>query len=360
MHDIEIDHCKKCLKGDQDFICLFSQCYQGDRCEFNLQAFGFTIDSLLVDYSKEVKIIYLLMTFLLFLIGFFNNFCSFITFKRSNPRKFGVGNYLFIISCFNEISLFFLLIKFIQITFGIVNIESCKIVSYLFSVFTRLTYWLTSWVTIDRLLMIIFPTSIALKNPHLAIGISIATSLCLFVMHIHEIISYTTIKHLSTGPLICVTNFDTHFISMYNRVSTLIHYLLPFFIQIITITLLIVLAARSRNKTSDGKISFRQVLIKQFRIQKELYITPMIIILSALPQTILTFSLACTKLTILRRYILLIAYLLSYAPQVLGFILYVLPSTSYKKEFGETLIGKKFLSWMFNRKKRILTIPKKQ
>jgi hypothetical protein len=147
---------------------------------------------------------------------------------------------------------------------------------------------------------------------------------------------------------------------MYNRVSTLIHYLLPFFIQIITITLLIVLAARSRNKTSDGKISFRQVLIKQFRIQKELYITPMIIILSALPQTILTFSLSCTKLTILRRYILLIAYLLSYAPQVLGFILYVLPSTSYKKEFGETLIGKKFLSWMFNRKKRILTIPKKQ
>jgi hypothetical protein len=79
MHDIEIDHCKKCLsngkclKVDQDFICLCSQCYQGDRCEFNLQAFSFTIDSLLVDYSKEMKIIYLLMTFLLFLIGFFNN-----------------------------------------------------------------------------------------------------------------------------------------------------------------------------------------------------------------------------------------------------------------------------------------------
>jgi hypothetical protein len=147
---------------------------------------------------------------------------------------------------------------------------------------------------------------------------------------------------------------------MYNRVSTVIHYLLPFFIQIITITLLIVLAARSRNKTSDRKISFCQILIKQFRIQKELYITPMIIILSALPQTILTFSLSCTQLTILRRYILLIAYLLSYVPQVLGFILYVLPSTSYKKEFGETLICKKFLSWMFNRKKSTLTVPKKQ
>ena len=30
-------------------------------------------------------------------------------------------------------------------------------------------------------------------------------------------------------------------------------------------------------------------------------------------------------------------FLLSYAPQVLGFILYVLPSSAYKKEFMETI-----------------------
>jgi hypothetical protein len=190
MHDIEIDHCRKCLsngkclKSDQNFVCLCPQCYQGDRCEFNLQEFGFTLDSLLIDYSREVKIIYLLMAFLLFLIGLFNNLCSFMTFKRSTPRKFRVGNYLLIITCFNQMSLFFLLRKLIQITFGITNLESCKISSYLFSVMTRLTYWLT----IDRLLIILFPTSIALKNPRLAIGISIATSLCLLGMHIHEII----------------------------------------------------------------------------------------------------------------------------------------------------------------------------
>jgi hypothetical protein len=74
-----------------------------------------------------------------------------------------------------------------------------------------------------------------LKNPRLSIGISIGISLCLFGMHIHEIIYYTTIYHLSTNSSICVTNFDTHLISTYNRVSTLIHYLLPFCIQIIAI-----------------------------------------------------------------------------------------------------------------------------
>jgi len=128
----------------------------------------------------------------------------------------------------------------------------------------------------------------------------------------------------------------------------------------IGITLVIILAARSRNKIGNGKTSFRQVLVKQFRMQKELYLTPMIIILSGLPQTILTFSLACTELKIWQRHILIIAYLLSYTPQVLGFILYVLPSTTYKKEFSETLIAKTSLSWMFNKKKSILTVPKKQ
>jgi hypothetical protein len=129
---------------------------------------------------------------------------------------------------------------------------------------------------------------------------------------------------------------------------------------VIGITLVIILAARSRNKTGNGKTSFRQVLVKQFHMQKELYLTPMIIILSGLPRTILTFSFACTQLTILYRSILLITYLLSYTPQVLGFILYVLPSTTYKKEFSETLIAKMFLSGMFNKKKSRLTVPKKQ
>jgi hypothetical protein len=367
LHDTQIDHCTKCLSNgkcikndkdnDNDFICLCPRCYQGDLCEFNLEAFGFTLDSLMVDYSKEVKIIYLSIMFLLFLIGLFTNLCSFFTFKRPNSRKIGIGNYLFIITCLNQMSLFCLLIKLIQITFGIINLESCKTISYLLSVFTRLTYWLISWVTIDRLLTIIFPTSISLKNPRRAIGISLTTSLCLFVMHIHEIIYYKTIQYHST---ICVTNFDTHLISTYNRVSTLIHYIVPFFIQIIATTLLIILATRSRTKTTGGKIPFYQVLIRNFRTQKELYITPIIIILSALPQAIHTFSLACTEFTVWHRHLLLITYLLSYAPQILGFILHVLPSSTYKKEFSKTSFAKMSISWMFNEKKSTVTVRKRK
>lgn len=150
MKNSQIDHCTKCLSNrkcvkddihdDTDFICLCPRCYRGRLCEFNIHAFGFTLDSLLIDCSRKMKIAYLSIVSLLFFVGLFNNLCSFVTFKRPLPRKVGVGNYLLFITCLNQMSLLCLLGKFIQIIFEITNMNSCKIVPYLLSVFTRLTY----------------------------------------------------------------------------------------------------------------------------------------------------------------------------------------------------------------------------
>ena len=284
------------------------------------------------------------------MIGFFNNFCSFLTFIRPTPRKFGVRYYLLIITCLNQISLFCVLVKFIQIIVETTTIELCRAVSYSLSTFTRSTYWLTSWVTIDRLLLIIIPTSSFLKNPRFALRISIVTLLIVFTLHVHELLYSTMIEYESSASSICITNFDTSLISIYNRVSTLIHYLVSFFIQVISISFIIVLAACSRAKTLKKNINFTQILKKQLGIHKELYITPMIIILSALPQTILTFSLACTQMTNWQRHLLLISYLFSYTPQILGFILFVIPSSTFKQEFLETQLGKKYFKWLKTRK----------
>jgi hypothetical protein len=242
-----------------------------------------------------------------------------------------------------------MLFKFIEITLGSFGIGSCRAVSYSLSVFTRSTYWLTSWISLDRLLIIIFPTSSFLKNARLAMIRIVITLVIIFGVHVHETIYYTTIKDLSTASLICVTNFDTVFISTYNRVWTLIHYICPFVIQIISITLLIFLATRSRSKAAGEKTSFVQILKKQFLSQKELCVTPTIFIVCALPQMILTFSFACTQLSDWQRHALLVSYIFSYMPQVLGFILYVIPSSSYMKEFSETILAKKCFKCMLRK-----------
>ncbi|CAM4826788.1 unnamed protein product [Rotaria magnacalcarata] len=304
----EVDACNQCLSGGRcvrgdlttanDFICLCPSCYQGHRCESSLHAFGFTLDSLLINSSRQVQTVYLVIASLIFLVGLFNNVCSFVTFKRPSPRKVGTGNYLFIITCFNQMTLLCLLLKFFPIALRMVELYSCRTTSYLLSVFSRSTYWLTSCVSIDRLLILLYPTSISLKNPYLAIGISISTFIVMLGMHLHEIIHYTIIQYLPTASSMCVTNFDTLQISIYNRVSTLIHYFVPFFVQIISVTTLIALVTRSRMKTGQQKMNFRQMLNRQLHNQKELYVTPIIIILSALPQLILTFSFACTQVII--------------------------------------------------------------
>ncbi|CAF0861998.1 unnamed protein product [Adineta ricciae] len=138
---------------------------------------------------------------------------------------------------------------------------------------------------------------------------------------------------MNSSVSICVANFYYPIVEVYNRVSTLIHYIMPFAIQVTCTILLLILTARSRSRTmTTGQNTFRQVFTKQLSPQKELFVTPTVIIFSALPQTILTFSLACTQLSGWKRHTLLTAILLTYMPQVLGFILYVLPSRTYTKE----------------------------
>ena len=354
-----IDHCDLCLSGGKcvkgsldepnDFVCLCPDCHQGLRCPFSLQAFGITLDYLLLADSTGIQTMYIAVVFVLFTIGVFNNLCAFLTFKRKKPRKMGVGNYLLIVAILNICALFWLLVEFIHIRLGsagLTNDVSCKFVNYLLSVFPRSTYWLTTWVTINRLGLTVFPANNALKNPRHAIFISIGTMLVLLALHGHELWVYKTLKDLDSSASRCVTDFSREALSIYSRVSTLSHFFLPFTVQLLSISFLIILIARSRVKTVGKQTTFRRVLEKQFRTQKELYVTPIIIVLSALPQGILSLSLACSPPSDWQRHIILIGYLLSYTPQVLGFILYVLPSSEYKKEFSETTFAKIFFSWM--------------
>ena len=105
---------------------------------------------------------------------------------------------------------------------------------------------------------------------------------------------------------------------------------------------MIIRIARSRARTSGNqRETFASLFQKQLRTQKELYITPTIIILSSLPQVILSFSYACSGLNqSWQRYALLAASFLTYLPQMLGFILYVLPSKAFSEESRQTIIGR--------------------
>jgi hypothetical protein len=168
-------------------------------------------------------------------------------------------------------------------------------------------------------------------------------------MHIHEAISYTTVvdpSYTLANVTVCVINYLGSTISTYNRINVLIHYFVPFLIQFLSITALITQITRSRVRTAgrNNESTFLNTLKKKFQMYKDLYIIPTIIIFSSLPQIIFSFTYACTELKeAWQRYTLLVTYFLSYLPQTLGFLLYVLPSKKYTEDFQTTFIGKKLI-----------------
>ncbi|CAF1545122.1 unnamed protein product [Rotaria magnacalcarata] len=339
----------RCIKGDllnpNDFICLCPRCHHGHLCQFSTELFSFTLNLLIVSHPLSVQIVYLTLIIILCLIGLFSNFCSVLTFIRSNTRKFGVGNYILILSIINQLCMLSLVLKIFHVILEPLSqwhdAIFCKTINYFLSVLTRSNYWLSSWIAIERVLIVLFPTVSRFRQPQIALGLSAFTLLVILGFHTHELIYYTVTQS------ICMTNFEINpAIAQYNRISVLIHYLLPFCIQIISITILVGSAARSRAKL--GRHPFIQLLKKQFKKQKELYITPIVIVLSLLPHAVLSFSFACTRLSqSWEKHTLLIAYLLSYTPQILGFILLVMPSSVYKKEFQQTWLGKtQYMKWI--------------
>jgi hypothetical protein len=217
------------------------------------------------------------------------------------------------------------------------------------SVSIRCSFWLTSWIAIERVCYVLFPFATLLKKPRVATIITVSTLLVVGVMHIHELIFYMKIID-PNGQSTCVVNYPLK-VRTYDRISVLIHYIIPFCIQIFSITILIILVARSRSRTGNNHDTFIEYLKRQFKSQKELYITPSVIILSGLPQTILSFSFACLELVSWQQHTLLLAYFLSFAPQLLGFVLFVLPSSNYMKEFQATKLSKTILfRWIISNK----------
>ena len=353
-YDHNLDRCSRCLAGghcirgalskSDDFICLCPQCHYGRLCQFNTEQFSFTLDSLIIHDSLIIKLIYLILAIIITILGGLMNYASFCTFRRPQPRRIGVGNYLLLFAIFSQCSLATLVFKFIHIALGTTYGDiPCKIISYLLSVVTRFTYWLMSWITIERVFFVLFPFDKSLKSPRTALTISFITGCIIAGMHFHELLYYIALQD-PNGQILCVISTVTTLLN-YDRITILIHYIVPFCIQIISITLLIILTAQSRSTVSRAshRRSFYQQLKRQFYNQRELYLAPMIIILSGLPHIILSFSFACLSLSVWQRHAMLIAYFLSHAPQLLGFILFVIPSSSYSKEFRQTTLAKTYL-----------------
>ena len=130
-------------------------------------------------------------------------------------------------------------------------------------------------------------------------------------------------------------------VTRFNQANVLIHHIVPFAIHLICTLSLILVIARRRAKVTGGTTT--HLFRRHLNEHKELFVPVGFIILSALPQFIISFSLACTDFNqAWQRYSLIAAYFLSFVPETLTFLLYIEPSSSFKQEFSQTFIGLKY------------------
>ncbi|CAF5115330.1 unnamed protein product, partial [Rotaria sp. Silwood1] len=175
----------------------------------------------------------------------------------------------------------------------------------------------------ERVCVTIYPSGISIKKPKVAIIITISTILFILGLHAHELIYYNVVpdpKYTKSGTW-CVTQYDKQ-VSFYNQAITIFNYIIPCLINFVSALILILVVARKHANTNQQK-SYIKVFQQQLQHYKELFIPSVFIILSALPQFIISFSLACTEFLDIpwQRYLVITAYFLSYLPQMTNYIL---------------------------------------
>ncbi|UJR16910.1 hypothetical protein I4U23_003808 [Adineta vaga] len=335
-------------------ICSCDDCYYGAKCQFSTKGFVLSLDYILgyhikpnLSLSKQPFIVKLTIVIivLMFIGGLINVILSVLTFYRKKTQAVGCGIYLFISSWISIILISFLVMKCVQLIFSQMNLLtnrswlnfSCQFLDMFIQVTLTSNDWLYGSVSIERVFTVIKSVKFnKSKSKQLAKWISFSIILFTILTHIH-IPLYRKLEDdidIDEKRTWCLIQYPSS-INIYNSFINLFHFLTPFTINIISIFLIIISMARSR-ATIQPKLTFKQHFQLQFKQHTHHLITSCALILLALPRLIISFITGCMK-SPRNSWLFLLAYLISFLPSMATFIVFVLPSKIYKKEFNDVI-----------------------
>jgi hypothetical protein len=111
----------------------------------------------------------------------------------------------------------------------------------------------------------------------------------------------------------------------------ILHFFAPFIINVISAGIIIVRTTRRRRILHPDQ-NYRNILHEKIRQHRHLLIAPFVLIILAIPRLIISFVSGCMKSTD-DAWLFLVGYFISFIPSMLTFVVFVLPSKTYKKEF---------------------------
>jgi hypothetical protein len=195
--------------------------------------------------------------------------------------------------------------------------------------------WLNACVAVERATTSIKGARFDKKKSKRAAKFFIISLLIIIIStSIHDPIYRQLIDEINNDDNIkriwCVAMYSPG-LQVYNYVMYTFHFSIPFMMNLISTIILIMRKSRQRAAIHPER-NYREHLQEQVRQHKNLLTAPMVLIILGLPRLILTFASKCMKSTD-DAWLFLMGYFISFIPSMLTFVVFVLPSKAYKKEF---------------------------
>ncbi|CAF0959222.1 unnamed protein product [Adineta ricciae] len=333
-------------------ICVCPDCYYGSRCQFSTRGTSLSLDTILgyhiqpsVRMSQQSAAVKLSMgiTCILFCFGLVNSLFSLLTFRTKPCHDVGCGLYLFSSSIVSMVLTIVLAMKYVHLLIlqmkliGNRRFEymQCLVTDFLLRVLVSSNDWLIGCVAIERSLNIYKGVHFNKNRSRQVAKRAISLVFLLTVLtHMHDPWHRHTIDDEEDQRSLCLCQYSRP-LQIYDWIINIIHFAFPFLINFISALMIIIISARNRSNIQRKKPR-KTVLHEQFQQHKHLLISPIVLILLAVPRLIISFVSKCMK-SAREPWLYLIGYYISFIPSMLNFVIFVLPSNTYRTQFDHSI-----------------------
>jgi hypothetical protein len=333
---------------------MCTECFYGRQCQFTTKGFGLSLDAILgyqilphMRLRRQLSTIKISMalTAIMFALGIVNGILSLITFRVKQVQEVGCGIYLLSSSINSIFTISMFALKFCILLLsqmGSINNQSflyiqCILVDFLLRICLSLDQWLNACVAMERTVTVFQGAKFNKKmSKQVAKWVICVVILVVISSFIHDPIHRKLIKDNDTEEqrIWCIVTYSSE-VNIFNSIVNILHFFIPFLINVFSAIFIIVKVARQRALMRPRQ-TYREHLLEQIREHKHLVLSSCLLILLAIPRVVISFMSSCMK-SARDPWLYLLAYFISFAPPMLTFVVFVLPSKSYTAAFSKSL-----------------------
>jgi hypothetical protein len=357
----ECENGAQCLEDDRECptrsMCICPSCFYGRRCQFSTSGFGLSLDAILgyhilpnVSFIHQPFIIKmsLALTIIFIVAGFINSILSMMTFKNKLVREVGVGLYLLCSSITTLVTMIMFGLKFLILLLAQMTIISnksflsfqCHSIDFVLKICLNMDQWLNACVAVERAVTAIKTIRfVKKKSKQTAKLVIIILLIIIIVTSIHDPIYRSLVDEVSNDDdnikrTWCIISYGP-ILQVYDYIIHIFHFFGPFLVNLISSIILIKTKSRQQLNIQTQR-NYKEILREQYRQHRNLLTAPVVLVTLKVPRLILTFVSKCMKSTN-DSWLFLVGYFMTFIPYMITFIIFILPSKFYKKEFQKSV-----------------------